>query len=163
MNNKLKTLGITLTSFLLGSLIMVGANQAIQAIQRSKMVLLSKKDENKEQTEDLKELKDFDITVESILNMMPSWPSSDAGLKEAYFWFDLSGIDPKQFFNDYEIETIELNNCKIENQKIIYEYDSFRFYSPNYKNDNIIFLIIKNKNTNERYFKNIDVKMRVVM
>ncbi len=108
---------------------------------------------------DIEKLKDFDITVISYLNLMPPNPS-----KEAYFAFSLNGIDKDSFLNEYEIDSIELNGNKIRNQEIIYEdYSGFRFYSSDYKDDNTIVVIIKNKNTNEKYYKKLSVSTKTVM
>lgn len=109
--------------------------------------------------DDIQELKEFDLTVISYLNLMPPNPS-----KEAYFAFSLNGIDKDSFLNEYEIDSIELNGNKIRNQKIIYEdYSGFRFHSSDYKDDNTIVVIIKNKNTNEKYYKKLSVSTKTVM
>lgn len=108
---------------------------------------------------DIEKLKDFDITVISYLNLMPPNPS-----KEASFAFSLNGIDKDSFLNEYEIDSIELNGNKIRNQEIIYEdYSGFRFYSSDYKDDNTIVVIIKNKNTNEKYYKKLNVSTETAM
>ena len=104
--------------------------------------------------EDTQELKDFDVTVVSYLNLMPG--ANPYG--EAYFAFSLNGISKDMFLSEYEIESIELNSKKIRNQEITYEdYNGFRFYSLNYENNNTIVIIIKNKNTNKRYYKKLNV------
>ena len=108
---------------------------------------------------DIEELKDFDITVISYLDLMPGANPS----KKAYFAFSLNGIDQDSFLNEYEIDSIELNDNKIRNQEIVYEnYNGFRFYSSSYKNDNTIIVIIKNKNTNEKYYKKLNVSTKPV-
>lgn len=104
--------------------------------------------------EGTQELKDFDITVISYLDLMPGANPS----AEAYFAFSLNGISKDMFLSEYEIESIELNGKKIRNKEITYEdYNGFRFYSLNYENNNTIVIIIKNKNTNERYYKKLNV------
>ena len=109
---------------------------------------------------DIEKLKDFDITVISYLDLMPGANPS----KKAYFAFSLKGIDQDSFLNEYEIDSIELNDNKIRNQEILYEnYNGFRFYSSDYKDDNTIVVIIKNKNTNEKYYKKLSVSTKPVM
>ena len=113
--------------------------------------------------EDIQELKNFDITVISYLDLMPTWPDNDEP-KKAYFAFALNGIDKDTFLSEYEIESIALNGNSISNQEITYEdYNGFRFYSSNYENNNTIVVIIKNKNTNERYYKKLSVSTKTVV
>ena len=115
---------------------------------------------DEENIKDMQELKEFDITVFSILDLMPGANPS----KEAYFAFSLNGIDNNRFFNEYEINSIELNGNKIRNQDIIYQdYNGFRFYTSDYKHDNTIVVIIKNKKTNEKYYKKLVVSTKKVM
>ena len=113
---------------------------------------------DEENIKDMQELKDFDITVISYLDLMPGANPS----REAYFSFSLNGIDKDSFLSEYEINSIELNGNKIRNQDIIYEdYNGFRFYSLDYKDDNTIVVIIKN--INEKYYKKLSVSTKTVM
>ena len=97
----------------------------------------------------IQELTAFDISVISYLDLMPTWTENDNPL-EAYFTFTLIGIEKDVFLDEYEIESIKLIGSTIRNEDIIYYYDDygFRFYSSEYKNNNIINLIIRNKKTN---------------
>lgn len=118
------------------------------------------RNQNSENTE---ELKDFDITVISYLNLMPM-ASENNEPKTAYFAFALNGIDQDSFLNEYKIESIELNGSLINTKDVIYEYgNGFRFYSSNYKKNNTINLIISNKNTNIKYLKKLKVSTKTVM
>lgn len=109
------------------------------------------------------ELKDFDITVISYLNLMPMASETNEP-KTAYFAFALNGIDQDSFLNEYKIESIELNGGLINTKDVIYEYDNgFRFYSSNYKKNNTINLIISNKITNIKYLKKLKVSTETVM
>lgn len=109
------------------------------------------------------ELTPFDITATSYLDLMPSWPKDD-NPKEAYFQFNLVGIDKDTFLNEYEIESIDVNGNTINNENVIYNDDAngFRFYSSKYKDNNIINLIIKNKKTNIKYSKSLKVPTKTV-
>lgn len=105
---------------------------------------------------DMQELKDFRITVTSYLDLMPSEGGNNRN-KEAYFLFSLSGISGYEFMENYEIDSIKLNDTVIDNKKIIYEDNEFRFYSDKYKESNELEIIIKNKKNNQKYFKNLKV------
>lgn len=104
----------------------------------------------------MEELKDFDMTVSSYLDLMPPV----TGNEKASFSFLLEGIDKDSFLNNYEIDSVELNETKISNQEIRFGKDTnaFGFNSSNYKDINTIVLIVKNKNTNKKYYKEIQVK-----
>ncbi len=109
-----------------------------------------------------KQLNDFDINVISYLDLMPK-TGENADKKEAYFSFSLIGIDKETFFNMYNIESIYLNNKLISIDDIVYsDKNEFRFYSSKYKDNNVIYIIIINKDTNERYFKKLEVKTNIV-
>lgn len=115
-----------------------------------------------ENVEKINMLIDFDITVSSYLNLMPTVPE-DNSPKKAYFSFDLVGIDKENFMKDYEIESIKLNDIYINNAEILYEEDNgFRFYSEKYKNSNNIEIKLKNKNTDEIFYKELKVKTKTV-
>jgi hypothetical protein len=124
--------------------------------------VIVKVNKNKEEKEEIEQLTQFDITVVSYLDLMPNPMSDDYGKKEAYFSFLFDGIDIYDFENEYEIESIKLNGKLINNSDIIFleDYGSFRIYSTKYKNNsnNKIELIIKNKNTNIKYLKKLEVK-----
>ena len=115
---------------------------------------------NNQKNDKMKKLTSFDITVISYVDLMPTWPENN-NPKEAYFKFNLVGITKDEFLNEYEIMSIELNDCLIKCEDIMYENDDngFRFYSPKYKfkENNIINLIIKNKKTNVEYTKRLKV------
>lgn len=115
---------------------------------------------NNQKNDKMKKLTSFDITVISYVDLMPTWPENN-NPKEAYFKFNLVGITKDEFLNEYEIMSIELNDCLIKCEDIMYENDDngFRFYSPKYKfkGNNIINLIIKNKKTNVEYTKRLKV------
>lgn len=118
------------------------------------------RNQNSENTE---ELKDFDITVISYLDLMPMTSETNEP-KMAYFAFALNGIDQDTFLNEYKIESIELNGSLINTKDVIYkDSNGFRFYSSNYKENNTINLIISNKNTNIKYLKKLKVSTETVM
>lgn len=109
-------------------------------------------------------LTDFDISVDSWLDLMPTFPKDD-NPRKAYFVFALIGIEKDEFLDGYEIESIKLNNISIKNEDIIYDIDGngFRFYSTAYKDNNVINLIIRNKKTNIDYSKKLKVSTEVVL
>lgn len=130
--------------------------------------LLSLNQENDEEDENtsndnIQELTSFDITATSYLNSMPSWTKDD-NPREAYFLFNLVGINKDTFLSEYEIESIDINGNTINNEDIIYNNDDngFRFYSSQYKDNNSINLIIKNKKTNIKYSKILQVSTETV-
>lgn len=147
MDNKSKSI-LKITIIVLIVCVIVGIG--LLAINHNKKSLKLK---------DIQELKDFDITVISYLDLMPGANPS----KEAYFTFSLNGIDQDRFLNEYEIDSIELNDNKIKNEITYEDYNGFRFYSSDYKNDNTVVVIIKNKNTNERYYKKLNVSTKTAM
>jgi len=102
----------------------------------------------------VQELKKFDIKAFSCLNLMPGSNPK----KEAYFCFNI-GIKKEDFLEEYEIESIILNDKQINNEDIIHKYDpnGFRFYSLNFKNNNNIDIIIRSKKTNEKYLKKFNI------
>lgn len=116
-----------------------------------------------EDFEKIQELVSFDIKVISYLNLMPAVFESEVSNK-AYFSFSLNGSDKEAFLNTYEIESIRLNDVFIDNMEISFEDDNgFRFYSENYKmKNNKIILIIRNKNTGEKYSKTLKVSTETV-
>lgn len=79
--------------------------------------------------------------------------------KYAYFDLILNGIDKNDFLNEYEIENIYLNGNVV---KDIDSNNKFRFYSKKFKDNNIIYVIIKNKKTNMEYSKTIKVLTKTV-
>ena len=107
-------------------------------------------------SEKIQKFNDFDITVRSYLDCMPPLPPNE----EADFSFYFNGINEDScFFNNYEIESIKLNGKKIDINKITISEDNkgFWFYSKNYKNNNTINMIIRNKITNRKKKKKITV------
>ncbi len=118
---------------------------------------------NDRKNDKTQELTSFDITVISYLDLMPTGSKNDNS-QEAYFKFTLVGIEKDEFIDEYEIESINLNGSTINNEDIIYDHDDygFRFYSSNYKNNNVINLIMKNKKTNIEYSKRLKVSTETV-
>lgn len=103
-------------------------------------------------------MENFDLSAFSCLNLMPGANPS----KKAYFCFRLNGIDKANFLNKYEVENIRLNGNLIKNEDIIYKYDNgFRFYTPDFKNNNIVNMTIRNKDTNKKYLKELKVRTDV--
>lgn len=103
----------------------------------------------------IKEITDFDITAISYLDLMPGANPN----KYAYFDLILNGIDKNDFLNEYEIENIYLNGNVV---KDIDSNNKFRFYSKRFKDNNVIYVIIKNKKTNMEYSKKIEVLTKKV-
>lgn len=139
-----------------------GTTEKIDTIEELAKKLFDKNTEN-ENIEKMKELTDFNITVSSYLNLMPTVPE-DGSPKKAYFRFDLVGIDKENFMKDYEIESIKLNDTYIANTDITYnDYNGFRFYTEKFNTNNVIEMTLKNKNTNELYYKELKVKTEIVV
>jgi hypothetical protein len=113
--------------------------------------------------ENTKQLTQFEITVSSYVNLMPQGGYVDNTTKQASFSFGLNGINIDDFENEYEIESIKLNDNLINNSDIIYSNNSFIIYSEEYKDNNKIELIIRNKNTNIKYLKKLEVKTKSAM
>ena len=118
--------------------------------------------EKNQNTENIQELADFDIEVTSYLDLMPTFVENSQP-KKAYYAFSLSGIDKDKFLIEYEIISIELNGNIINNTDITYDDNNgFRLYSSDYKENNIIKLIIRNKNTDLKYQKELQVSTKKV-
>jgi hypothetical protein len=113
--------------------------------------------------ENTKQLTQFEITVSSYVNLMPQGGYVDNTTEQVSFSFGLNGIDIEDFEKEYEIESIKLNGNLINNSDIIYRNNSFIIYSEEYKNNNKIELIIRNKNTNIKYLKKLEVKTEAAM
>ena len=123
---------------------------------------------NNQIPKDAQELKAFDIEVDSWVNMMPmaTPDGTDPGPKKALFLFTLKGIDMDDFLKNYEIESIMLNGNLINNKDIQFDNNSeFRFYSAKYKltkrldrkKKNKLLIVIKDKKTDEKYIKQMEV------
>ncbi len=103
----------------------------------------------------LEEFTDYDVSVNSYLDLMPS-PNKSKNY--AYFDLIVNGITKDEFLNNYKIDKIYLNNKIIE----ISDIENFRFYSSKTKKNNVIYIIIKNLNTNVTYYKKLEVSTKSV-
>ena len=119
---------------------------------------ISKWADSKIENENISELGGFDFRVDSYLDLMPG--TSLYKKSKAFFIFSLEGIDNDTFFNQYKIISIKLNGKTIKNNQLIVENNNkecFRFYSKFYEDNNSIRIIIKDKNTDLKYFKELEV------
>lgn len=106
---------------------------------------------------------DVSINLRSWLDLMPKivTPGEKVGPKEAYFVFTL-GIKASDFFEKYEFEYIMFNGQKIDKEKIYLQESQpniFRVNSVYYDELNRVKFVIKNKETNQSYFKELTAEL----
>ncbi|OUM58381.1 hypothetical protein PIROE2DRAFT_16368 [Piromyces sp. E2] len=108
---------------------------------------------------DLPEFTDCSISVFSWVNQGLGWGFEMFGEGEC-FLFTL-GMDQTTFLEKYEVSGVILNDKRINGLVMEYQYDKpngFRFYSNDYKDMNILYMIIRNKETNKFYVKRFVTK-----
>ncbi|ORX65991.1 hypothetical protein BCR32DRAFT_272678 [Anaeromyces robustus] len=90
---------------------------------------------------------DISIIARSIYDSMPG---ANVGNKANFMFSHEKNID---FEEKYEIVTLILNEEPIDPISVIYYSDNFRFYSRNFSEFNDIKMIIRDKTTNQKYYK----------
>ena len=115
--------------------------------------------------ENYPEFTDISISLSSWLDLMPKIiePGEDENaIDKAYFVFHL-GIKSEEFREKYEVKSISINDEDIDLDKEFYyqEYsNSFRVDTIHYQRGiNKVKIIILNKETNQKYIKQISQEL----
>jgi len=125
--------------------------------ENNEWCIIKNAEKSSKSVESLDTLKEFKISIFACLDLMPK--VGKYGDPEAYYVIDL-GMKNTEFREKYEISELTLNGYDISVDDVIYRYDSdgFRFYSVHYERGaiNHITLLIRNKETNQYYYKEIE-------
>ena len=103
------------------------------------------------------EFTDVDITLYSWLDLMPMSIPSEDYIRPAYFVFTTE-VETSVFLEKYEVEKVMINEKEINITEVEYSsnQNGFRIDTIYYKKDsNDVRIIIRNKETNKRYLKEI--------
>lgn len=98
------------------------------------------------------EFNDFEITADSVYDGMPGQ------LKEKRFRC-IFKYPLDNFKENYEIVSVIFNGNPINPNNIVYYNKEFRFYPIDYLENNEIKMILRNKETNQKYFKIFNTKL----
>jgi hypothetical protein len=113
-----------------------------------------------------KKLIQFDIIGKSSVDKTPILIVDEDDVM-AIFKFNLVGIENDEFFDKYEIESIKINGQLVANSECYYDdcYDEpfLEINSLNYKPDNEIEIIIRDKNSDKKYLKKLAVETKYIM
>ncbi|ORX43047.1 hypothetical protein BCR36DRAFT_586839 [Piromyces finnis] len=118
-------------------------------------------------TNEIEELKDFDIKLLSWLNSMPvviPGTNTISQRKLPIFILELQDISKETFLKNYEFESITINDIEINIDELnVKDYeDQFRFNPSIYESENEVKIIIRNKSTNQKYSKTLFSKLSIV-